>query len=98
MKLLTVVSLIFFCLTAVAPAHVTVPSARADQNKNTASLLTLNVCHAGGSALSVQADIPCVLDYPCSLSLFESKLVYVAATPVFNPLLLLSQQERPPKG
>jgi len=94
MKVKVLIVLIVFAMTIVAPFKINV---NFHPGNKTASILTLDVCDGSGSALSARADIPCVLECPCALSLIESSFKYVAANSVFTPFLIAFQQERPPK-
>ncbi len=95
MKVRILIVLIVFTMTICAPFKINV---HFNPGNRTASILTLDVCHAAGTALSAQADVPCVLECPCALSLIESSFMYAAANSVFTPFLMAFQQERPPKA
>ncbi len=95
MKLKTLITLIVFIMTLCAPFQIT---SHPDHGK-TASLFTLDICHASGSACSLCKWISsCITEYPYTLALFESNCVYSTATPFFKPFLIAFQKERPPKA
>ncbi|MBZ0155033.1 MAG: hypothetical protein K8I29_02315 [Alphaproteobacteria bacterium] len=94
MKVRTLIALIAFIASLFAPFQITVHPVPDDPAP---SLFTLNVCHASGAALSVQADIPCITEPSCTLPLFEGTFVYMAVDPVFHPFLIAFRQEHPPK-
>ncbi len=95
MKIKIFIVLTVFIITIFAPFKVNVNFNTASK---TASILTLDICHASGAPLSAQVDVPCVLRCPCELSHFVSSLTYSAANSVFIPLLTGFRQERPPKA
>jgi len=61
-------------------------------------LVTLDVCNASGSFLSVNADCPAIQE--CSLNIVP--LVFLEyldeVRPLFNPSVIISKQERPPQA
>jgi hypothetical protein len=81
-------------MTLFAPYIVTIHT---NADGNTVSLFTLDVCHASGSALSVQADMPFLFENPCELSVSERRLVNEESNNAFSPFLLVLQQEHPPR-
>ncbi len=95
MKVRMLIVLIVFTMSICTPFKINVHFNPGDK---TASLLTLDVCHASGTAISGQADIPCVLAYPSSLSFFENSFMRQAANSVFIAFLIAFQQDRPPKA
>jgi len=95
MKVRILIVLIVLTMTICAPFKINV---HFNPGNKTASFLTFDACHASGTVLSAQADIPCVLERPCALSLFTSSFMYAAANSAFNPFLIAFQQERPPKA
>jgi hypothetical protein len=63
-----------------------------------AAIGTLDVCHSATSALSSNGDMPCMNECLCRYHPFaESKYTEIFA-PLFKPLLLAFQEERPPKA
>ncbi len=95
MKVKILIMLVALTMTICAPFTI---NFHFGPGNKTASFLTLDVCHASGTALSAQADIPGVLECPCALSLFENSFIYSAANFVFIPFLIVFQQDRPPKA
>ena len=95
MKVKILIVLIVFTMTICSPFKINV---HFKPGNKTASILTLDVCHASGTALSAQSDIPCVLECPRALSLFERSFIYAASNSAFTPFLIVFQLERPPKA
>ncbi len=95
MKIKALIVLVAFFFSASLPLKITI---HYDLYSKTTSLLTLNVCHAAGTALSAQADVPCVLQCSCALPVFEISVKHSVVNSVFNPYLSAFQLERPPKA
>ena len=94
MKVGALIALVAFAMTLFAPFQI---SLHTDTDGTTASLFTLDVCHASGSALSVQADIPFLYECPCKIFVSEDSRVYADSDNALSPFLLILKQERPPK-
>jgi hypothetical protein len=63
-----------------------------------AAIGTLDTCHSATPALSANGDMPCMNECPCRhLPFAESKTADIF-TPLFKPLLIAFQDERPPKA
>lgn len=94
MKIISFLILIGICFSLFAPVTIvhsyTGPS-------NTAYLLTLNVCDHAGTGVVSNFDVPCVLECPCKLSVFENGQSHEIYRPSFTPLLVSNQTERPPR-
>ena len=95
MRLKALIMLVAFIVIVIAPVHINVY--QYPDNK-TASLLTLDVCNASGSGLSVQADTPWMLDGLFSLFLSEGIYFHEILQPAFHAFLISFQQERPPRS
>lgn len=64
----------------------------------TASIGTLDVCHAAIPALSSSGHMPCMSECPCRiLPLVQSAAVEILIPP-FKPALFVFQDEHPPKA
>lgn len=94
MQFKTLIALISFIMTICAPFQFNIHT---DTDSNTTSFFTLNVCHASGSAMSVQADIPFINACTCEISISESSLAYAVSDIGLLPLLIGLQSERPPR-
>ena len=90
MKIKALIVLIAVILSASLPLKITVHA------KNV-SVITLDICHAAGAALSAQTDVPCVLQCPSALQVFEIGVRHAAVDSVFNTFRLSARLERPPK-
>jgi hypothetical protein len=78
-------------LLAVVPGAVNVPYA----SDATPALRTLDVCHASGGSMSL--DLPCLLSAPRPSLLPQAAGVVSLVNVTFQPILLASQDERPPQ-
>lgn len=94
MMVKSLIVLIAFAMTLFTPFIVTIHT---DADGNTVSLFTLDVCHASGSAMSAQADIPFLYESPCVLSISENNLIYEDSYTALLPFQAALQTERPPK-
>lgn len=95
MKFKTLIVLGALILTVFSPLQINL---RANPDGKIASLFMLDVCHASGSALSPQVDMPYAAGCPISLRLFEITANYVELNLDLKPFLSAFQQERPPKA
>lgn len=76
---------------AVAPGAVSAPYA----SDSTPALRTLDICHTSGGSMSL--DLPCLLSAPRPSLLPRAAGVVSLVNVTFQPILLTSQDERPPQ-
>lgn len=94
MKLKSTFLLIAVAWSLVLPLHISVPAS----GHTTQSLCTLDVCHSGDGALSVNADMPVVHECPCRHLVIEAKIAF---EPFENPLVptgIPFRKEQPPRA
>jgi hypothetical protein len=93
MKIRSILILITLSLSIFSPLSVSITP-----SNNQSYILTLDVCHASGSAVSVSADIPALQESPHKLC----PLGLCGYTRIIDPScklsLIASDLERPPKS
>ena len=63
----------------------------------TTIILTLDVCNSSGSSVSTNHDMPSICECTCKIVPLEFAGFHRILKPFFSPLLIPSQEERPPK-
>jgi len=58
----------------------------------------LDVCHQAAPALAANGDMPCINESPCMLSPTLFVIAFTYIDPVSIPLLIPSQNDRPPQA
>lgn len=94
MKVSSILILAVLLLSLISPLAVHVTSALPDSGR---SLVTLDVCHASDSSLSVNADSPSLHECPCKYVPLAFAGIHESDSAVFVPYLISVQHERPPR-
>jgi hypothetical protein len=93
MKIQAILIVIVLSLSILSPLSISI-SPLDDHSY----ILTLDVCHASGSAVSVSADFPALQEAPCKLSPLGlcgyARIIDLSC----KPSLIASDLERPPKS
>jgi hypothetical protein len=66
-------------------------------SEGTIVVLTLDVCGSSGHTSSTNHDMPSVCECPCKIVPLTFISFLTISKPLFSPLLIPSQEERPPK-
>lgn len=93
MKLTGVLILLALSVFIISPLSIQV----SPSDKGTC-IAALDVCHAAGSAVSLNADAPAVLECPCGFHPLELSGLADISNRHFHPNVLFSRLERPPKS
>jgi len=91
MKWKTVIVLLFITLGIMVPPSLPLVIG------HEARIGTLDVCRSATPAISSQGDMPCVSECPCHLPA-EGTEIGDTPAPLFKPLLIVFQDEHPPKA
>jgi hypothetical protein len=67
-------------------------------NDGQSFLGNLDVCHAATPALSSNGEMPCVNEVPCRICQPAQGEVVQIDNHLFQPFLIVLQEERPPKA
>lgn len=67
-------------------------------DQGSAAIGTLDVCHSATPALASNGDMPCVSECPCRTCQPAQTAVASVENSLFNPFLIVLQDERPPKA
>ncbi len=94
MRWLAVVILSAIVLGVFIPPSLTVMIA----DRGSAAIGTLDVCHSATPALASDGDMPCVNECPRQPSRPAQTEVARIENPLFKPLFIVFQDERPPKA
>jgi len=95
MKLSGIVVLAALCLSILTPLTV---HTIGTFSGNSQQLVTLDVCHASDSSLSVNAGSPSLIESPCNPEPLTLCCYSVIADPLLTLSLIPSRQERPPQS
>jgi len=63
-----------------------------------AAFVTLDVCHAGSSAIYSNTDMPFLYGCPCKPTAPGFCCFAVVIDPAFNPLMIAYKKDRPPRA
>jgi len=94
MKLKSLLVLIMLVASIVVPVKLHISTS---QNSPMVIIITLDVCHASGSSLSVNTDIPSLHECSCDPVLLESEALPKVDKTSFAPSWFSIQIERPPR-
>lgn len=93
MKTAAFLILAMLVLSMTSPLSLHVPFS-SDHNSR---ILTLDICDASGSALSVNGGMPVIPECPCKLCPLEFNGFHWIADTLFTPFFIPFQQDRPPR-
>ena len=94
MKVKALIVLSAFAMTLFMPFQITLHTTA---DRNDAPLLTLDVCHAAGSSMFVQADMAFLYECYFELSISKNSWSYEIPVLPYRCLLVVLQKERPPR-
>lgn len=93
MKTGSILVLLALFIPAIIP-NVTILDAA---NNNQSLIFTLDVCSPLSSAATANADMPSLHECMYSLTPLASTNFYTIVNPIFNPLIIAFQEDRPPR-
>jgi hypothetical protein len=94
MKLLAVIMLLTIALTIAAPPPLSLTCGHAGNPM----IGTLDVCHSATPALSSSGNMPCIQECSCHPLLPALQETFEIENPLFIPVTIAFQDERPPKA
>ena len=92
MKMRAVLIMAALVISIVLPLKIHL--APTDGNRH---VLSLDVCSAEGSMMTVNAHMPVIHQSPCNLCLLNFKEFYRISNLQFSPLFIPFQKDRPPR-
>jgi len=93
MRWLSMIVILAIALCVTAPPAMSV----ALSQQGRPEIGVLDVCHSAATALSSNGDMPCMDESPCRPLPLARNEIYAAANSPMKPVLMVFQDERPPK-
>jgi len=91
------ISILILCAIIISLATPVFALTSAESSGSTTLILTLDICNSSDHSLSTGNEMPSICECPCNIVPLKIAGFHIILKPFFSPLLIPSQEERPPK-